>query len=282
VIKIYPEIILKAINNNKPAGAFRLWFIAKSFDRGGSGFIPGKAFRRYLKGLGIPRGTYTRWISQAIDLGLIGRTRTIRGGQVYALVSLDQGAMLAGVTSLLKHVRVPLERFTNKGWLAWVWAAYLKHFEGKLISRGTLEKLSGVPARTQYGYEKQAGVKSKAHFANYGDPSRDPDHAMAIDGKRGIYGRAGMTCKRLPDSRTVEGVQIGGKGRTKKANQKIAALLNLWSSSQKRFEKLYCQTYEQLKKANKAKGSDAKTRPDHRFLFVADALGVGVWEAVPC
>jgi len=148
-MKLYPEIIFKAINNNKPAGAFRLWFIAKDYDRGGSGFIPAKAFRRYLKGLGIPRGTYTRWITQAVDMGLIGRTRTARGVQVYALVSWDQGAILAGVTSLLKPVMLQLARFTNKGWLAWVWAGYLKHFEGKLISRATLEKLTGVPARTQ-------------------------------------------------------------------------------------------------------------------------------------
>jgi len=91
-----------------------------------------------------------------------------------------------------------------------------------------------------------------------------------------------MTRRRLPDSRTVEGVQIGGKGRTKKANQKIAALLLMRCSSQKRFERLYCENYDQLKKANRAKGSDVKTRPDHRYLFITDALGSGIWEAMPC
>lgn len=282
MLKIYPEVIFKAINNNKPAGAFRVWFIAKDYDQGGSGFIPGKAFRYYLKSLGIPRGTYTRWITQAVDLGLIRVTRTVQGGQVYALVSWGEGAVTAGVTRLLKPVRVPLERFVKRGWLAWVWAGYIKHYEGKPISRATLEKLTGVPARTQYGYEKQAGVKSKAHFANFGDPSKDPDNAPGIDGSRGYYGKAGMTRKRLPDSRTVEGVQEGGKGRSDKANQKIAALLNVWGSSQNRYERLYCESYNQLKRANRAKNSDAKTRPGHRFLFITDALGVGIWEAVPC
>jgi len=282
VIKIYPEIILKAINSNKPTGAFRVWFIAKGFDRGGSGFIPGKAFRHYLRELGVARGTYTRWIAQAVDLGLIERTRTVQGGQVYALVSLDHGAMVAGVTKLLQPVRVPLERFTKKGWLSWVWACYLKRFEGKLISRATLKELTGVPERTQQGYERQARVTNKAHFANYGDPSMDPENAPAIDGERGYYGKAGMTRKRLPNSRTVQGVLMGNKGRTKKANQNLAALLNMWSSSQQRYERLYCENYQQLKKANKGQGSDVKTRPDHRYLFITDALGLGVWDAIPC
>lgn len=277
MIKIYPEVIFKAINNNKPVGAFRLWFIAKDFDQGGSGFIPARKFRRYLKGLGIPRGTYTRWITQAIELGLIERTST----DTYILKSWERGAALAGVTSLLQPVLIPLERFTRKGWLSWVWSGFIKHFEGKPISRATLEKLSGVPARTQRGYEKQAQVKSKAHFANYGDPTKDPDHAIAIDGKRGIYGYAGMTRRRLPDSRTTKEVRLTGKGRTKKVNSALAALFNMRCSSQKR-ERLYCETYQQLKKANRAKSSDVHTRPDHRFLFITDALGLGVWEAVPC
>lgn len=280
-MKIYPEIILKASNANKPVGAFRVWFIAKDYDTGNSN-IPAKAFRHHLRSLGIDRATFYRWIRQAIELGLLSYHKTPQGVKVYSLTSWERGAALGGVTSLLKPVNVPLERFTNKGWLSWVWACYLKHFEGKLISRATLKKLSGVPERTQQGYERQAWVTSKAHFANYGDPSRDPEHAITIDGKRGIYGKAGMTRRRLPDSRTVEGVKMGSRGRTKKANKKIAALLLMRCSSQKHFERLYCETYQQLKKANRAKKSDVKTQPDHRYLFITATLGLGVWEAIPC
>jgi hypothetical protein len=151
------------------------------------------------------------------------------------------------------------------------------------MSRATLKKLTGVPARTQFGYEKQAKVKSKAHFANFGDPSRDPDHAIAIDGKRGIYGKAGMTRRRLPDSRTVqeENIELAKKGRTKKANQALKALSNMWCSSPKP-EKLYFETYQQVKQATRGKQRDgnAKNRPDTRYLFVTDALGVGVWDAI--
>ena len=45
MIKIFPEIIFRAIHSNKPGGAFRVWFIAKDFNSGGCGAIPAKAFR---------------------------------------------------------------------------------------------------------------------------------------------------------------------------------------------------------------------------------------------
>jgi len=283
-MKIFSEIIFQAINNNKPVGAFRLWFIAKDYDRGGSGFIPAKAFRQHIAKLGIVRPTFYRWLSQAFELGLIKRTRTNRGGQVYALVALDQGAMLAGVSSLLSPVKVDQNRFVSKGWLSIVWGAYIKHFDGRIISRATLERLTGVPARTQQSYEGRINVKRKGHIASFGDPSKDPDHAMAIDARRGIYGRAGMTFKRLPNSRIVrdENIQIANRGRTGKANKGLRALLNSRSSSPKPYYRLYFDSYPKLKRAIRGKQQDgnALSRPNTRYLFVKDAQGVGIWDAV--
>ena len=44
MIKIFPEIIFKAIHNNKPVDAFRLYFIAKDFNSRGCGAIPARAY----------------------------------------------------------------------------------------------------------------------------------------------------------------------------------------------------------------------------------------------
>jgi hypothetical protein len=281
-VKLYPEILFKATSNNKPVGAFRVWFIAKDFDHG-TGFIPAKRFRQHLADLGIARPTFYRWLSQAFELGLLSHYRTNRGAKVYSLTSWERGAALAGVSSLLRPVNIEVERFISKGWLAVVWGAYIKHFEGKNIARATLHKLTGVPARTQRGYEKQIEVKSKGHFANFGDPTKDPQNAVSIDERRGIYGKAGMTRRRLPDSRTVEeeNIELANKGRTKKANRALKALLLTRCSSQKP-EKLYFETYQKLKRATRGKQRDgnAKDRPNHRYLFITDALGVGVWEAI--
>lgn len=280
MLKAYPEIIFKASNNNKPVNAFRLWFIAKGYDNGNSN-IPAKKFRRYLKRLGIQRATYYRWIGQALDLGLISHQTTTQGLKVYSLASWERGAMIAGVTTLLKPVKIPIEKFINKGWLSWAWAGFVKHFENKPMSRATLERLTGVPKRTQRGYEKQAEVKSKAHFANLGDPTVDPQRAAMIDERRGVYGKAGMTRKRLPNSRTVENIELGNKGRTKKINGTLKALLLTRRSSQQS-EKLYFETYQALKRATRGKQRDgnAKDRPAYRYLYLTDLLGLGVWEGL--
>jgi hypothetical protein len=276
-VRLYPEIIFKASENNKPVGAFKVWFIAKEFDYGG-GFIPAKRFRQHLAKLGIARPTYYRWLSQAFELGLMDHQ-----GDVYGLISWERGAALAGVASLLRPVDIEVERFVSKGWLAVVWGAYIKHFEARPISRATLHKLTGVPARTQRGYEKQIKVKSKGHFANFGDPAKDPKNAVNIDERQGIYGKAGMTRRRLPDSRTVEEehIELANKGRTKKANRALKALLLTRCSSPKP-ERLYFETYQKLKQANRGKQRDgnAKDRPSHRYLYLTDVLNVGVWEAV--
>jgi len=277
-VKIIPELILKASANSKPLGAFRLWFLAKDYDRGGSGFIPAKKFRQHIRVLGIARPTFYRWLDQAFELGLMEHQ-----GSVYELISWERAAALAGVEGFLKPVHIDLDRFISRGWLAIVWGAYRKHFEGRLIARSTLERLSGVPERTQREYEGQISVKRTANFANYGDPSKDPDNALVIDAKRGIYGRAGMTRGRLPDKVAVieGGIELANSGRTKKANRALRALCNMRGSSQNP-ERLYFESYQQFKRATRGKqrDGDAKDRPDHRYLFITDSLGVGVWDAI--
>ena len=281
-MKIYPEIILKAMSNNKPVGGVKLWILAKHYDNG-NGFIPARDFKHYLKRtLGIPRGRYDRWIRQAERLGLI----SYENG-VYRLISLSKAAAIIGVTHLAQPLEIGVRRFVNAGWAAWVWAAYIKHHEGKPISRKTLKALTGIPERTQRDYERIAGVKNKGNYANLGNPAKDPQNAIAIDRERGIYGKAGQTRQRLPNSRTIpEEIKKAKKGRTSKANRELNALLNKPSSSnQQSCERLYFTDYGKLKKANRASrkaNQDHNTRPDNRYLYLKTLKGVAIWEGVPC
>jgi len=279
VIKIFPEIILKASNNNKPVGAFRFWCLAKDYDCGGSGYIPAKDFRNHLiKELNIPRSTVYRWIDQALDLGL-----TERKGEVYRLAAWDVGAKIAGVTELMPPVHMPLKVFVKKGWTAGVWAAFLLHFKGKgPKSRAFFESRTGVPFRTQWEYEKQAGVKKQANYANLGDPSKDPQHAAAIDGQRGIYGYQGQTRRRLPNSiiGIPEGYTLANKGNTGKRNRKLREL-QIEGSIPEFTGRQYCQNDKEVKQAiRQDKDQDAKNRTGFIYRYVAKVLKVGVYDAV--
>jgi hypothetical protein len=172
-IKLFPEIIWQAKRKNLPLGAFRLWFIAKSFDNG-NGNILAKIFRQYLRSLNIKQTTFYKWREQARTLGLIEDT-----GKVYRLASWEWGAIAAGCTHLNRAVWVPTKSFVAKKWLGSVWEGYLLYFHGKPVTRGTLEKLTGIPERTQQIYEKNAGVN---HIENYFDFGSVKDHPiLAID-----------------------------------------------------------------------------------------------------
>ena len=273
-IRLYPEILLRAANNNKPVGAFRLYVIAKSFDHG-SGFIPAKQFRQYLASLGIARPTFYRWIDQALALGIIEYN-----GKTYRLAAWEIAAIRAGCPELMRPVTMPLGWLIGKGWMGRVWSAWLKHFEGPK-ARATLEALTGCPARTQRHYEAQAGVYNQANYADLGDPASDPGNAWAHDPENGVYSRGGRMRKRLPNTRLLpEGITLAPKGRTKQRNRKLQALY-IEDSSPEFTGRQYCKDDKQVKTATKQGGRlDARTRPNVLWLFRSLVSGAGVYEPV--
>lgn len=280
-MKLYPEIILKAANNNKNVGAFKVWILAKDYDRG-CGAIPGKKFRQYLfKKLGIPRASFYRWLDAALELELIRYD-----GEFYHLAAWDKGAMIAGVTKLIRPVIMPVDHFIDKGWMANVWKAFTVLFREKTISRARLEQLTGVPARTQRDYEYQAGVEKTACYANLGDPSKDPDNAHAIEGA--VYGKDGYLRRRLPNRydgiQDPDGYKQAGKGNTRRRNRNLEEWHIVGRIQSNYTGRLYCEDAKQLKQAHRQnREADAKTRPDYLYLFrlIAGKARVRVFDAVP-
>lgn len=273
VIKLHPEIIFYAKRQEMPLGAFRLWFLARGFDNG-CGFIPAKEFRQYLRSHGITKTTQYRWIDQAINLGLIKKMDS-----VYRLVSLEKCARIVGVTRLMRPVVMPMEKFIqSKKWLPWVWSGFLLHFKGKPITRGTLEKLSGVPASTQLEYEKIAQTEKTANYADICNPENNPELAINSFPNPGFYCKNGRIRRRLGNTYMPTGVQLGNKGRLKQVNEALC----IEDSSQFQCFALYCQNDKELKKKTKAlrKWGDPKNSPSYIYRHCADLPKGSVWLAV--
>ena len=272
MIKLNPEIIFKAKEKNLPLGAFRLWYIARDFDNG-NGFIPKKEFRQHVKNLGINKSNYHRWLDQAGELGMIEKQ-----GEVYRLSGLEHVARNIGANQLQRPVKVPIDKFLQKRWLATVWSGYLLHFSGRPVTRGTLEKLTGIAPSTQLEYEKLTKVKKIANYAHICDPAENPMLALDSISYPGIYGKGGKIRQRLGNTYIPAGVQLGNKGRTKLVNK---ALCNEDSSRRTSYA-LYCLDDEELarkKRANR-RWADAKNLPSCVYLHYADLPQGSVWQAI--
>ena len=279
LIKVFPEVIFLAIRHNRPVGAFKLWFIAKGFDNG-SGFIPAKDFRHYVNSLGVNDKTYYRWLDQAIELGLIDRVKDNK--QVYRLTAWERGKAIAGINGdLLRAVNIPLKQFVAKGWLSILWAGFLKHFEGKPISRATLERLTGVPARTQLSYETKAQVRAKANYATYGLAPETIERAlefMPIVYRPGHYvTQGGEYRRRLPDTRIAPNeVSLANVGRLKRINQALYT-----EGSSQAIYRLYTENAKQTKRAMRGiRRTDEIERPDFIYEKVGGFKGMGLYAAL--
>ena len=281
-MKFYPELILAVMRSNRPTGGVRLFYVAKNYDNG-NGFIPVEEFKEYAKRyLGIQKGRFNRWLREAVQLGIIKRS-----ANVLTLVSWGKAAVMVGVEgSLANAVEMGVTKITGEGWAAWVWAAYLKRHENKPIARSTLERITGVPERTQRAYEAETNVVNQANYGDFGFPDESPDEAITEE-TAGYFWYAGRIKKRLGNSRVISGVETCKRGRTKKHNQTIWAALSLWGSSQPK-NRLYFHGPDKHKALKNAMRKMRKSnqpyneRPNVLFLHVGDALGVHLWGAIPC
>lgn len=259
-MKIYPLILSYAEANELPLGGFRVGFLAKDWDRGKAGIIPFKEFKHYLKGLGLAKSTYSRWIREAFNLGLFQRVSK----ELVKLASWGDFGFIAGCPAIERPAEIEIDKFINAGWLSFGWAGFLTNHEG-VIARATLERLSGgVPRRTQIYREHRAGVENQANYAGHGKVKDDPDKAIGLSGEPGHYTKAGEIRRQLPNSRTVpECVQQANKGRLKKINRTLAALCSDKAFRNVRAFRLYSDDYKQTKSIKRTdRKSDDRNRPD--------------------
>ena len=233
-MKLYPEIILSAKQNEMPVNGFRVCLIARDYVGGRRGSVPAKVFKAYLKGLGVSRATYSRWIAEALELGLMTRYQSKRKGADYYLIAgLYTISAIAGCKRLGTPALVNAKDFAGRSFMSLTQAAHQVQFKGKPISRKTLTALTGVPERTQQYREKRAGVKQVSNYGIYGDhkelSEKNPDLVVGLYDQPGVFvnGNTGELCVQLPNSRVVpESIQPANRGRVRQTNKLLSALFN--------------------------------------------------------
>lgn len=255
-MRVYPEIILSAKQHDLPVQGFRVWLIAKDYCKDRRGSVPVKAFRAYLKSLFVSRSTYSRWIAEALELGLLTRYKSERKGKDYYLIAgLADIAAFAGCSHLSAPVLVNTRDFVGRSWISLIQAAYELQFNDKPISRTALKALSGVPERTQQYREKKAKVKQIENYGIYGDykelSEKNPDFIISSYGTPGMFVNesTGELCQQLPNSRVIpETIQPAKRGRTRKINKLLIALFNSDAEANKQpFIKRYSNSPKETK-----------------------------------
>ena len=134
-----------------------------------------------------------------------------------------------------RKATIPAVDFVGDGWRARVWASYEKLFREKPITRAKLQQLTQIPARTQYHHEKTAGVKVVHSYAKT-TYTKDQAHGLREHSNhKGLFvGFNGDVLFALPNVYRYEPATIGARGRARKVNKKLSALLGQEGLSHRR------------------------------------------------
>lgn len=303
-MRIYPDLVFSAEQKRVSVSAFRVWFLAKDFCKGGA-TVPVKLFKAHLQGLGAKESTYNTWIREALALGLLkgegGKKRPV----YYRLVSWVDGARLAGVKGGLGWaIEIPAEKLLISSWKSEVWAGRLLQVRNrttttakisrdhngqavitkqvktaKPVSRRTLEKITGVKRRTQQNREKRANVRQKQNilihegkrggFLPYGAIDDQPE-MMITSG--------GVPVEQLPNSRVIPSYikRSKSRSRTRKVNKALKALCESGAIAQVKAEipLRYVDTLQQGRAVLKRDPSVAV------FRYAGTARGVTGWKVL--
>jgi hypothetical protein len=227
-VKTWPIMGLRADQSNA-GGPWRIWTLARTLDRKGSGAILRDDLQAYCTKLGLPRGTFRRWLAEARKLGIITEREYFTGSKRLILAGADRAAELLGCPHVGgKRAAIPVNYLIGEGWKAYIWAGYIATLRERPASRETMRKMTGVPERTQQEYERQAGIVQLANYAH--DEAWGAEHLAGIrenERPHAFTWHDRETDKKIivwrtPDTRIAPAdVSCASKGRTRKVNKKL-------------------------------------------------------------
>lgn len=260
-VKIWPVIVLASIRANQ-GGAARAWFIARNLDLKGTGqgHIQKAALREYLKIAGVDDRQRRRWLSQALELGLLTLSRS---GSEYYIVGLAEGAKLLGVQYAGRPAVIAAHRFVDHGWRAYIWAAYLATLNNRPISQETKCNLTGIDPRTQRIYQSKASGSARPNYTQTILPGSHIS-GMHDNGKPGAFiGRNGKIVVRLPDIRVVPMfvAQSRPRGRSRKVQKQLNSSFSLERAKGNYF-RLFHETHQGLEKEQRKLAHADVAMPD--------------------
>lgn len=265
-MKMYPLLGMRAIKA-KQGNPWRVWTVAKSLDYEGSGWVCEEKLRARLRRYEVPESSIYRLITEASRKEWILREDWKPG--FFKLPGPTKIASKLDAVQVGRAVKMDGRLVFTIGWKANVWAGVIRLFDGKPISRATLEKLTGIPRRTQAHYRRQASVNTRP---NYAKSELSVDHLVGIAETRpGAFAIDQTVAWRLPDTRFApDYVEIAPKGRTRKHKQELGILSYHRQDKPKPVPvKLFYQT---LRRAQKAASREAyylqKETPCYAFYGV--------------
>lgn len=280
-IKVWPLLVLAAVNNNRGGGA-RLWFMARKADCTGRGWIYRGDLRKITHKNGVSNRKFYRWLSEAESLGLVLPEVKRGGGKVYRVAGLVAGAQALGVDRIGRPAVVPLKAFTARGWRAHVWAAYLVTTGARPISQKTKEKLTGVKPCTQRNYQAARPVDVRK---NYARTNRGPGHLtglIEVCQKAAFVGDDRRVYYRLPDGITVPDhlAKQTRRGRSHKAQKRLN--MSFYAERQKiNAVRLFSDTAQGAKNAKtKAENWPGENPPREVFYLRFAGLRSNIWQPV--
>lgn len=238
VVRIWPRVGFAARSYRGGGGALRLYVIAKAIAREADGVSRDQVLA-CLRVFGVAPWTAKRWLDAARKLGLVQDVQRQSGEWSLRLIGYAKAALLLGLKQPGKPVEIPTEALFGRQWWSRLFAAFEGSFQGRPISRRTLQAVSGIPLSTQRVYDNQAGVVRRKNYALSAIPA---DHLDAVKefGKRAApfafldkSTNRRLIGWRLPDSRSCPMLGIGGPCNT----AGIVSLFNRTSGQLKRTQR---------------------------------------------
>lgn len=290
-IKIWPGVLLASVTSHH-AGAARLWFLARSLDPGGSGWVAKAGLWEVLKALGVGERKRRRWLKDALALGIMG----VRRGK-YSYAALEKGAIALGCRQIgLPSTSQPALLFAPAGWRSHVWDAYLATLNARPVSQATKAVLTGIHPRVQRLWQENSQSEVVQNYAPLDLRKDQVAGSQEVTGRHVFVTERGQAVQRLPDIRTVP-IQVSRslkKGRSRKAQRAVNAReVSCPRSREYRHsdydgtaaDRLFCSTRLKVKSTIKALTKDDVApwdAPVEIFEYLAPSLRgrANIWQAV--
>jgi len=292
-VRLYPDILLFAAKNGD-GGAVRLYFLAKHYDQPkGYGLISSIGFRDWvINKLKWNSGTFYRYLAEAEQLGIIERK-----GKKLRLAAGEYAAIAAGCDHLGPDSlqTIALKDLAGKDWKMYTYAAYMRRFNDKNITTETIERLTGIPARTIYHYNKQlkkkGGIKiNRCYGYWHNKPTPWQICERALHKGQHLFEYGGRILRSLPGMRFIYAAiarppkhtqEINGElkkvstkyGQRKRINQAINALVSNSSLAEG-------TTSERAKLFINGKDPKAQARELRRVLIKKQLQGINTKDDV--
>ena len=204
-VRVDPALAV-AVRKGRHEKGYAIWLLARTLDQAGRGRVDRESLAALAERAGLSHKRWTRWLQDATRAGFVsvGRRGFVR------LASLERVCLQLGVDGLPGlPVETPATLDKIGRWRAQLWAAWhagRSRQPDVPIARATMQRATGLPARTQRVYELRARVRRRQNLAIDTDHPLTPEAAEAwARAAREFRGRPGafVIYRKLRSNQTV-------------------------------------------------------------------------------